>query len=300
MPSKYLAPVALAALALASAGEAPAASSAAHPQPTATPLKTIKHVYSTTRLCTGLRRSVYPAVGRILANDKTIAQSRPLLQDFVQSANLKSEGGKDMAVERLENLVTPLVKNTQAIEQFLNDPVYAHKAQNDNDKQLLTLRAQLKQVLESQKQALDLVSGFVQTEQLGQLRAAGHEYDTAISGNDTTHQQPGQQQNQPSTSPTTAPAEILNAGVGSSNDPARKNDPRFQTTDSALGYNPLNAFDQQMLNYQTQIAQSESHATFTIMKAVPVCGGQVPGASPAPIASPIVLPPPTPTPTPRP
>lgn len=299
MYARFMAPAALFAAALLCIQPVPAATktkAAAKPVPTATPLKTIKHVYSSSRLCAGLRRSVGPAIGKILQNDKAIATSRPFLQDFVKSSSLGSDAGRDIAVERLENLVTPLVKNTQSIEELLNDPVYAKKAQNDNDKQLLALREQLETVLAQQKAALDLISGFVDTEQLGELKAAGNDINNAINGGATPQPQTGSAAAQ-NAAPSTTPDPMLNAGVSSTIDPnaQHKNDPQFQTTNNALGYNPLNAFDQQMLAYQSQIAQSESHATITVMRAVPVCGGHVPPPNPAPAPS-VPLPSPTPAP----
>ncbi|MFN2449704.1 MAG: hypothetical protein ABR508_07920 [Candidatus Baltobacteraceae bacterium] len=288
---RLLTPVALAALTLLSVGPAPAAV-LARPVPKPTPLKTIKHVYSNSRMCMGLRRSIGPAVGKVLQNDKTIATSRPMLQDFVASASLGSEGGKDMAVARLERLVGPLVKGTQNIEALLNDPIYPRKAQNDNDKQLLQMRTQLAQVLAKQKNALDLISGFIDTEQLGQLQAAGHQYDAAVNSNSS----PNAAANRPVARATTAPAEILNAGVNTAaNDPAgtMKNDPRYANTNNAIGYNPLNMFDQQMLAYQAEIAQGEAAATFSILKAVPQCGGKIPGPSSPPLPSPLPAPSPS-------
>lgn len=289
-----MAPAALcAAAAFLAVSSAPAATKPApKPSPTASPLKVIVNVNSRSRLCVGLRRSVGPAISKVLQNDKTIAASRPLLQDYVKSATLSSEGGKDMAVARLESLVGPLVKNTQAIEQLLGDTVYASKAKNESDKQLMQIRAQLKSVLDQQKQALDLISGFVDTVQLGEMQSQGFDYAKAINGGTSSSGQGGA--NSPGsptsagTAPTVAPDPVLNAGVngganGGANDPtgSRKADPRFQTTNNALGYNPLSAFDQQMLQYQSTIAQNESQATISILHAVPACGGRV-QAQPSP------------------
>ena len=140
--------------------------------------------------------------------------------------------------------------------------------------------------LAEQRRALDLISGFVDTQQLGELKAEGHDYDKAIKAtglkNDPNNRPP-------STSPTNPPADILNAGITRPDDPTRKSDPRFQSSGSQLGYNPLNAFDQQMAVYQTTISQSEDLASQAILKAVPQCGGQAPPAppaSPVPAASP--------------
>src|SRR5579871_1658743 len=93
------------------------------PSPAPTPLKTITHLRAQ-RLCAGLRRSVYPAVGHILQNDKLIAQSRPFFRDYVKQSASGNRAGVDLDVVRLESYITPLVQSTQAIEALLNDPVY--------------------------------------------------------------------------------------------------------------------------------------------------------------------------------
>ncbi len=275
-----MAAAALGALCALAVGPAPAATLPL-PLPSATPLKTIKHVYST-RLCTALRRSIAPAVGRVLQNDRSIATSRPLFQDYVKSSSTGSQSAIDMDVMRMEQLIDPLVKNTQAIEDFLSDPVYPRHAQSQSDKQLLQVRAHLAQVLERQKQALDLVSGFVDTQQLGELQAAGHEYDKVINNTGTAKDATN---TKPNVSPTAPPADILNAGVSTANDPSRKYDPRYTNTGSQVGYNPLNIFDQQMEQYQIQIARSEDLASQGILKAVPMCGGHVPASPAAPTAA---------------
>jgi hypothetical protein len=311
MFSRLTAAAVLAALFALGIGPAPAAT-VPLPTPTATPLKTIKHVYAT-RLCTALRRSIAPAVGHVLQNDRAIATSRPLFQDYVKTTADGSQAATDLDVMRLERLIDPLVKNTQAIEKLLKDPVYPRRPQSDSDKQLLIIRAQLASVLDQQKRALDLVSGFVDTQQLGELQASGHEYDNAINNNGQANRN-GTSSNHPNLSPTAPPADILNAGVtNSNNDIARKYDPRYTNTGSQVGYNPLNVFDQQMGIYQTDISRTEDLASQSILKAVPQCGGQVPGPAPAPVpASPLPAAPapasplpaaaplPTATPTPKP
>jgi hypothetical protein len=277
----------LAALVALSAGPAPAV--AAAPKPAATPLKTISHVYAK-RLCTGLRRSIAPAVGRVLQNDKAMELSRPLFQSFVKNTNTGSQAATDMDVMHLERLVDPMVKNTQEIERLLNDTVYPRKPQSDEDKQLLEMRAQLEVVLAHQKQALDLISGFVDTQNMAELQAAGHEYDSAINSTDT-HNSKSTPPPQPA--PTAAAAPILNAGVSQANDPAHQYDPRFKNTGSDLGYNPLSAFDQQMAVYQQMIEQPENKVSAAIFKAIPECGGTVP-AQPSPPPAPAAAPSPTP------
>ena len=235
------------------------------PSPSPTPLKTISHV-RVQRVCVGLKRSIYPAVGRVLQDDKLIGQSRPFFRDYVKQTATANQGAVDLDVMRLERYIDPLVKNTQAIEALLNDPIYLPAPRSAGDRDLLDMRNQLEDVLAQQKQALDLISGFTSTQQMGELQQAGNEYQSATSGNKQSSPPP-----QPG--PSVAPNEILSAGVPN---PQQSGDPRFQATDSLEGFNPLNAFDSRMDEYQQQIAAGEDAASKTILKAVAECGGKVP------------------------
>lgn len=242
------------------------------PAPSATPLKTITHIH-TSPLCTGLRRVIGPAIARALQNDKIIANSKPLFHQFVQaSAANQSQGAQDLAVSRLERLIGPLVKNTQAIDKLLADPyAFPKVAYSDDDKRLLQMRDQMRVVNEQQKRALDVISGFVDTQQLGELQAEGHQYDSALAANPTNSGQT------PAPAPTSAGSSVLNAGVtNDKNDPSRPNDPRYKNTDSLVGANPLNVFENSISSYQQDIAGSEQEAAKSVVQAVPLCGGSVP------------------------
>jgi hypothetical protein len=291
----FLRPAALLTLAaLALLDVSPVFAATTKPTPKATPLKTITHIYSSA-LCTGLRRAIFPAVGHVLQDDRIIAASRPMFRDFVKQSTISGgQAGQDMAVMHLEQLITPMVQNTEAIERSLNDPIFLQRTKDDSNKQLLQMRAHLEDVLAEQKHALDLVSGFVDTQQLGEIQAAGNDVNKAISQSDTTRQngQNGQSNsNSNGTSPTPPPSSVLNAGIS---DPMRKYDPRFTETGSTLGYNPLNAFDQQMGYYQQTIDTSEGKASKLILAAVPLCGGKVPPPD-QPAGSPPAAPSPAPS-----
>ena len=250
--------------------------SLANPAPAATPLKTIKHIY-VSPLCTGLRQNIGPAIGKVLQNDNTIAQSRPLLRGYVK-ATATSGLSKDLQVARVERLITPLVQNTAAIEKLLNDPyVFPKHAISDSDRQLLEIRAYLQQVVTQQKRALDVIAGFVDTEQLGQMQAAGQEALKLTQ----THEIPGAQGGDSSArdaaaGPTPPPSEILNAGV--SKLPQMGTDPALQENGLVVGHNPLDVFDNAIGEYQQMLLSSEGHAADLVVKALPLCGGHVPGS----------------------
>lgn len=248
------------------------------PAPTPTPLRTIVRMRSTP-LCTGLR-AMAPAVGKVLQSDHIIASSKPLFHDFVRaSGDQNAKPAQDMAVMRLEQLVGPLVRNTQEVDRLLSNPAaFPQRVHGPDDRKVLQMRAQLQAVNDQQKRALDVINGFVATEQLAQLQAAGHEYDSALAP--TTKGSPP-----PNPVPTTAPADILNAGVTPSSDITRKYDPRYLNTGNQLGMNPLNAFEDAISSYQHQISGKEQQAAQSVMAAVPLCGGHPP-AQPAPVPSP--------------
>ncbi len=251
------------------------------PSPSPSPLRTITHEY-VSPLCTGLRRSVGPAIGRILQNDKVIAQSRPLFRGYVKEvANpSSSKAAQDLQVMRLERLITPLVNNTQEIETLLNDPAYPRTARTEGDRQLLAMRAHLVAVVQQQKGALDIISGFVDTQQLGELQAAGHEYDAAINGTNTATGPGSNSNNSHGLYPTPPPSDVLNAGVPD-NSPGRQFDPRYQGTGNVLGYNPLDVFGNAIAEYQARIDPIENATAKLVIHAIPICGGAAPGAQPS-------------------
>jgi hypothetical protein len=254
----------------------------AKPAPSATP-RTIYHVH-VSPMCTALGKVIGPAIGKMLQSDKVIADSKPLLHDFAKAAAIgQSQAAQDMAVERLESLIGPLVKNTQAVDKLLDDKyAFPHVAYSDDDQKLLQMRDQLRAVNEQQKRALDIISGFVDTQQLGELQAAGHEYDSALK--------PETSNGTPNPAPTEAPAAVLNAGVNNAqNDISRANDPRYKGTNNLVGANPLNVFENAIASYQQDIQASEQVAAKTVISAVPRCGGHVPG-QPAPSAAPSPVP----------
>ena len=283
MQSRLLAGLTLTALTALSAGPSPAATA---PAPAATPLRTITHVHSSP-LCTGLRRAIGPAIGKVLQNDGYIARSRPMFKDYVQNSTLGSKAGVDMDIMHMEGLIGPLVQNTQAIERYLNDPILKRRAVTESDKQLIQMRQHLQDVLAQQKQALDLISGYVDTQQLGELQAAGHEYDAALNSTDQTGTSKSNSAATPGPGPTTPPNDLLNAGLPTTPSDPKNSDPRYTGSNNTVGYNPLKVFDQQVGVYQQTIGKSEDLAAQVVVKAAVECGGTVPPAAhPAPSPTP--------------
>lgn len=224
-------------------------------------------------VCTALRRSLAPAIGHVLENDRIIATSQPLLAKYAKdhASSLGDRAAEDLDVSRLESLIRPLVKNNDAIKAALNAPgLYATRPRNDQDRQALTIRGQLLAVEAQQENALNIIGGLVSTQQMGELQAAGNDTQAAMTRPDTHAEQ---SKNHPSGSPTSAPDPLLNAGLGPT--PAQKTDPSLQNTDSLLGNNPLYEFARTMSAIQQAIVPHENAAANVVLRVVPLCGGQI-------------------------
>ncbi len=158
------------------------------PIPTAPSLPTIYH--SMTRpLCSSLQDRIKPALGMMIENDRTIAKSKPYFQDYIQRSFDQSDAGQNMAVMHLESLVTPLVKNTLAVQKLLEDPsVFPAVARSADDQRLLDIKVKMLRALAAQEAALDIINGFVTTQQLGQMQHEGFGYISAITGSGNPNQ----------------------------------------------------------------------------------------------------------------
>ena len=246
-----------------------------HNPPAARPAqpKEITHVRSLA-VCTALKRGLAPAIGHVLENDRIIATSRPLFEKFVAdhaSALGENRAAEDLDVSRLETLIRPLVKNNEAVKAALGQPgLFATRPRSDQDRQALEIRSQLLAVEAQQESALNVIGGFVSTQQMGELQAASNDTQRSSASTDTHAQQ---DKNRPSSSPTAAPDPLLNAGLGPSD--AQKNDPSLTNTDSLLGSNPLNQFARTISSIQQAIVPHENAAASAVMTIVPVCGGQI-------------------------
>ena len=163
----------------------------ATPTPAPTFLPEIYHSVSRP-LCSALATKFRPAIAMMIQNDATIAKSPPLFKSYIDSGAAGSDAGQNMAVMHLENLVTPLVQNTLAIQKLLDDPsVFPSDPKTPEDKQLVGIKNEALKALANQQASIDIINGFVDTQQLGQMQHEGFGYLSAMTGNNA----PGQSSN---------------------------------------------------------------------------------------------------------
>ncbi len=187
----------VAALAAALSSHAPATtpgSKATHAaKHTPTPLPVIYHT-RTSELCSALVKHIKPILGMMEQNDATIAQSPPLFRRYMRDLDNRdpqsqSAGSaeRDLTLYHLEQLVGPLAKNVLAIQRELEDPnVFPPNPTTDDQKKLDEMRDTLLKALATQAATLDLINGYVNTQQLAELQHEGTQGSNinAINGGD--------------------------------------------------------------------------------------------------------------------
>lgn len=137
------------------------------PLPTLAPLKEIGRV-RTTPLCSTLQK-MGPAVGHLLSNDAEIDASIPTYANmYVDDVIFRSRGWMDIDMLHMENRIGPIVNNLAKIENEMSaEHIGSGAAQ---DPRFIDMRKELEAAVEEQKAALNVISGFVATYQMGSIQ----------------------------------------------------------------------------------------------------------------------------------
>ncbi|HTZ53826.1 MAG TPA: hypothetical protein VMB20_02090 [Candidatus Acidoferrum sp.] len=266
------------------------------PAPTATPPDYPEIYHTMSRpLCSALATKIQPAVALMIQNDVTIAKSPPLFADYIQLSSAGSDSGRDMSVYRLNQLVTPLVQNSLAIQKLLEDPsVFPPAAHSEDDARLIDLKIKMLKALAAQQASLDIINGFVETQQLGEMQHEGFGYMHAITGqNGTPGQAQGPGPNQQPGSPNIGGSTQTNANAnlpGNFDDLVLQaglspNQYEFDPTQIPglqVGYNQIGKLKEGLEWTQGESKKDERPLSQAIVAAAHVCGaGQAP-ATPSP------------------
>lgn len=188
------------------------------PRSALAPLKTIASVRATP-YCSALRKNVAPAIAALLDSDASIDASLPIFGQLYRHGVIE-QSTTEFDIIHMESLLTPLVKAQRAIDNALADKVIFLKSpKTDDDRKLLEIKDKLQAVQARQKDALNVISGFVATYQMGELQEEGlpASWQGAIG---ITQSRPGLQDQAPSVAST-----LLNAGIapGPEGRPAAEN-----------------------------------------------------------------------------
>jgi hypothetical protein len=274
--------VLLSACALACASLLPLAARPDGTTPTAagTPPPQIYHIV-TTALCARLHEHVRPAVALILQNDQKIAKSPPLFNKYLRAALAAQDASNprfgtgapatgdsiynqspetSMTLQQMSYLVIPIARNLIAAQTLLDDEkLLAPTGNAADDATLAKIKSQLLETVAYQSASLDIINGFVQTLQMGELQHAGEEYLGAIQGTDTSAQlaqetpNPWQDPNAPG-----LPANPYSL------DPS-------QIPGLTVGYNPLSKIVEGLQWLRSETGKREDAAGATLSQALSQC-----------------------------
>ncbi|HTX57811.1 MAG TPA: hypothetical protein VMD47_11990 [Candidatus Acidoferrales bacterium] len=274
-----------------------AAFAAASPAPAAAPTMPPQIYETITRpLCSALASKIRPAVAMMIQDDAVIAKGPPLFGEYIKTASAGSDAGKDMAIYHLNNLVTPLVQNTLAIQKLLEDPsVFPTVARNDDDKELIDLKDKMLKALASQQASLDIINGFVQTQQLGEMQNEGMGYLKEITGQAPSqggavgangqlamNQSPQMQPAGSSASNPSAPPNFDDLALQAGVQPNQFEIDPTQIPGLQVGYNPIGKLKDGLVWTQDKAKQAEQPLALAVIGASQECGAQLPASAPSP------------------
>jgi len=242
-------------------------------------------------LCAELHEHIRPAIGMMLENDTNIKKGPDLFSHYNEAGLYGDDAGaagqkdpapgdpggnsnssQNLALLGLENLIRPIANNIIAIQTILDTPALMNgTGRPEDDQHLQQIRKRLLQALAAQNASLDLISGFVDTQQMADLQHAGEAYISSISKPDT-----GTGGATPS--PLNPLAENPNyAGLA----------PNPYTIDPAtipgltMGYNPVTRLRDALRWTIEQTAARENEAAKDVMSSAELCSA-VPAPAPSP------------------
>jgi hypothetical protein len=258
----------------------------------ATPPPTIYHVV-TRPLCGELHEHIAPAIGMMLQNDTTIKKSPALFKQYNEARLYSSgpsttAGGNDpvtrdpdggsnpaqnMALEGMENLIRPIANNIIAIQTALDSPALrTGTGRPEDDQRLQEIREKLLKALAAQNASLDIISGFVDTQQMADLQHAGEAYISSISQPDTS----GAKISTPAPNP-------LEANPNYAGLPPNPYDIDLANVPGlTLGYNPVTRLLDALRWTIEATATRENEAAKDVMSSAALCSNQIPAPAPSP------------------
>lgn len=258
----------------------------------ATPPPQIYHIV-TRPLCAQLHERVAPAIGMMLENDTTIKKSPALFKQYNDAAlygNDPGAGGQNdpvpgdpggvsnpaqnMALQGMENLIRPIANNIIAIQTILDSPQLSGLTGSaQDDAQLQIIRDKLLKALAAQNASLDIISGFVDTQQMADLQHAGQGYISSMSQPDSS--------NAKIATPAPNPLEANPNYAGLPPNPYSIDPATIPGL--TLGYNPVTRLTEALKWTIDQTATRENDAAKAVMASAAMCSGAVaPSPSPSP------------------
>lgn len=259
------------------------ATAAPSPSPSSTPLKEIGRVGSTI-YCTLLSKQIAPALLGLMKTDENISAGHRAFAKMSEDALSRSTGHLMLDRSYLGQVVSAAAHNLELVQRMLNPKYFPAEPTTDEDKSALELKTLLQAVANQQNTALNILSGTLETDLMGQMQS---EFDTNMRSaigkpGGTNTPAPG----------TSSPGPVdPSQYVGVAGLPDNGPNSQFSTKNLASGtsvrrtiYDSL-AFELEV--QQRRIAVIEGAATRAVVQAVPLCTApKTPSPTPSPTPEP--------------
>lgn len=246
----------------------------ASPTPSpAAPLPEIGRVRSTT-LCTTLRQNIAPTILGLMKNDEIIGAGHRAFAKMAHDASGSSSAAIDIDKLYLEQIETRLVHNLQVIDKLLGDDKrFPASPRTDDERAAVVLKTQLLAVADPQRKALDLVSGTLETESLGQMQ---HEFDKQM-------QSATAQDNAPMAAATSDPTSFIGTAGLPDYSPVAGLPTTASKTSTLSGHTVYDTIGASLEETQGTIARREQAASSAVIDAVGSCrAASAPEPTPSP------------------
>jgi len=230
-------------------------------------------------LCTTLRQNIAPTIAGLMKNDEIIGAGHRAFAKMAHDGTGASSAAIDIDKLYLEQVETRLVHNLGVIDRLLSDQKrFPDAPKSDDERDALVMRSQLQAVAASQRKALDLVSGTLETESLGQMQHEMSDQMRSATGQAT-----------PLPDVTSEPVSF----IGAAGLPDYQPVPGLPTTASKQstlqGHTVYDEINAALEGTQSVTARREQLATSSVIAAVSDCragAGPASSSSPSPSASP--------------
>jgi len=226
-------------------------------------------------LCTTLRQNIAPTIAGLMKNDELISAGHRAFAKMAHDQAGTSSAAIDIDMLYLEQVETRLVHNFGVVDRMLRDekrfPAYP---KNDDDRDALSMRAQLQAVADSQRKALDLVSGTLDTEALGQMQHQMLDQMKSATSDAAV----------PQPDATSDPVSFLGvAGLPDTTPVSGLPTTASESASTLSGHTVYDAINNQLEGTQSVTARREQVATAAVIAAVGECRASV---APSPNATP--------------
>ena len=249
------------------------------PAPSPSPLHEIGHVHASS-LCATLRGHVRPAVAAMMSDDQLIGATHRGFAKVSYDLSYGSDASVQFDQYYLRQVEDRLAHNLELIDSIMKRPTSQMDDTSADGREAADLNVRLAAVLKSQKDALNLLSGTLETEALGRMQGEISNDMKSATGQTTT---------QTTLQGSTPGAQSFLGTAGLPTDPSSALAVQASAQPTIHGHNIYDTILENLDTIQITTARRETQATAAVLASVDACktgNGTTPDPEPSQSAAP--------------